>query len=354
MNKILSFRYDYTNGFGDYLPNGLSEDLVSLLYTYPIQSIHDDWNLYSQMPTWYSWIPEHSENCKIKYNNKKSSEPILDNEECYYVVSPAGSGQKFMGIQEPHIPFTENIKPDTLHKLSQGDFKLIIDHSLEGNPDQHFKLLHNILENKKIKPQNVIYITSNLIVNDLYDRWIKKSKLDPITMFGIPYFESLSANIYNLSKNDSSTFYQIDQVYDNINKIRDYYFLCLNRRPHSHRHALMCLLLKENLIKMGLISWPQSKIYDTGEDFTWRDLKFVVDNDHLQEFKFYSEQLKKISPLIIDSGSFSTNWAYGYEISNPYKQTYFSVVTETLYCDPDSIFFSEKIWKPIAFCYPSL
>jgi len=112
-----------------------------------------------------------------------------------------------------------------------------------------------------------------------------------------------------------------------------YLFLSYNRQPRHHRIRFMIDLYERNLINDGLISL--NKI----DRIPYR----VGPNTEL----FFQEN----TPLIIDSlPELRYNLACNITTED-FERTFVSVVTETL-VDDGTLFFSEKIWKPIMVGHP--
>jgi hypothetical protein len=122
-------------------------------------------------------------------------------------------------------------------------------------------------------------------------------------------------------------------------------FLCMNRRPHQHRRAIVCHLMRRGFLQHSLVSFrddhPAQSLYDDAEmEAVW-------------------QQLQKLQPLTIDR-EFPLDFEAYYRdnaaavklgVLSPYRDTCFSIVTETHFCN-DRLFVSEKLWKPILNAHP--
>jgi hypothetical protein len=124
-------------------------------------------------------------------------------------------------------------------------------------------------------------------------------------------------------------------------------FLCMNRIPRPHRRTIVCHLLRRGFLGRSLVSF-----HDDDPDHT-----------HFDELEMESawQELQKLQPLNIDcdlpldfEGYHRTNAAAvrSGELW-PYRDTCFSIVTETLFGN-DVLFVSEKLWKPIRNGHPFL
>lgn len=117
-------------------------------------------------------------------------------------------------------------------------------------------------------------------------------------------------------------------------------FLCYNRRPHQHRIITVCELMKHNLTERGIYSLgnPSLKIERTLEAINRLDL-----------IK-YGMKLDTLIPIELDLDLVKNNPA-NLVVPEHFKQTFISVITETLTSDK-TIFFSEKIYKSISIGHP--
>jgi hypothetical protein len=129
---------------------------------------------------------------------------------------------------------------------------------------------------------------------------------------------------------------RMDELYQTM--VKPYKFLFLNGRARAHRRQLLHRL--ESSLDQAI--W--TNLDNThGEPIRLLDPKY--------EFDFY-----KGNTLINDAGFvkyklFNNNWGEIYLNSRPYTDSYFSLVTETVFDYPYS-FRTEKIWKPIAIGHP--
>jgi hypothetical protein len=129
------------------------------------------------------------------------------------------------------------------------------------------------------------------------------------------------------------------------NKLPPKLFLCMNRQPHKHRRAIVCYLLYRGFLQHSLVSFrddsPAPDCCDGVEmKAAWKELQkllpLTIDNDLPLEFEAYFRD----NAAVVKIGEL---W--------PYRDTCFSIVTETLFCN-DRMFVSEKLWKPIMIGHP--
>jgi hypothetical protein len=120
--------------------------------------------------------------------------------------------------------------------------------------------------------------------------------------------------------------------------VRPYKFLFLNGRARSHRRQLLHRL--EPVLDQAI--W--TNLDNThGEPIRLLDPKY--------EFNFYKSNNVIETQGFVKYKLFNNDWGEIYLNSKPYTDSYFSLVTETVFDYPYS-FRTEKIWKPIAIGHP--
>jgi hypothetical protein len=148
-----------------------------------------------------------------------------------------------------------------------------------------------------------------------------------------------------------------DEIYSTLNK--PYKFLFLNMRGRSHRKWMIEYLDHNHLLDSAIWSWldPSSG--------TSRGLHLTIDGNNLMnnkrdinvlaqkyEIPKYHKNLNVKSGTVFSKYElFDREWGEIYINLDSYIDTYFSVVTETVFEYPYS-FRTEKIWKPIAMTHP--
>ena len=139
-------------------------------------------------------------------------------------------------------------------------------------------------------------------------------------------------------------------------------YICFNRRWRHHRPTLVALLEAHNILDMGYVSLGDSDQSLTWPQF-WPQLQYILRNNTELTTLIESSKNRILSlpRLYVDFQDLTINRApMERESDRFYKETYFSVVTETNYftsIDYSPIvepgrFFSEKIFKPVAYCHP--
>ena len=119
---------------------------------------------------------------------------------------------------------------------------------------------------------------------------------------------------------------------------RPYKFLFLNGRARKHRRQLL------------------EKLSPLLDQAIWSNLDHTYNNpikllDPKYEFNFYQKNTASTYSGFAKYELFNNEWGEIYLNHKPYSDTYFSLVTETVFDYPYS-FRTEKIWKPIAIGHP--
>lgn len=221
------------------------------------------------------------------------------------------------------------INPISLDLIQNRRATLMIDFEEGFSSDElGFGYLEKLLTDKCIPLDKVYFLFSNLKSRGRYSfntvilpfGWLKKAKKTE-------YLEYLSFN----------------DVHENLEN-KKYNFLCYNQIIRSHRLLLLFFLFKNNLINDNLISFDKVSKEEL-EKYTG------FSNNLLAKNKSLIDNIERKTPLILDQSDFSKNFVSVPDVIEHYNQSYFSIVTETL-AQNDSIFFSEKIFKPILMYQP--
>jgi hypothetical protein len=169
-------------------------------------------------------------------------------------------------------------------------------------------------------------------------------------------YESFLPKILDYEENQQATK-QSSSIYETQHK--PYKFLFLNGRSRPHRKYLLERFKLDGLLNQSLWtnlenrsgSMGQVALWHEGQDLmlTPTDIKTLPAQ---YEVDRYRQQVNKtFDSGFVKSDLFNQEWGEIYIEPTPYIDTYFSVVTETVFDYPYS-FRTEKIWKPIAMAHP--
>ena len=140
---------------------------------------------------------------------------------------------------------------------------------------------------------------------------------------------------------------------------KPYKFLFLNGRIRSHRKFLIEKFNLTGLLDDVLWTCLDSQsspardmlLWHNGENLMFKDSPIHY-LDKQYEFDFYQDNVNKPQDVaFVKHRLFNNQWGEIYLKPDPYVDTYFSLVTETVFNHPYS-FFTEKIAKPLAMGHP--
>jgi hypothetical protein len=140
---------------------------------------------------------------------------------------------------------------------------------------------------------------------------------------------------------------------------KPYKFLFLNGRIRSHRKFLIEKFNLTGLLDNALWTCLDSQsspardmlLWHNGENLMFKDSPIHY-LDKQYEFDFYQDNVNKPQDVaFVKHRLFNNQWGEIYLKPDPYVDTYFSLVTETVFNHPYS-FFTEKIAKPLAMGHP--
>lgn len=132
-------------------------------------------------------------------------------------------------------------------------------------------------------------------------------------------------------------------------------FINFNRRWRLHRPVLVLLLKMYNLLDHGYISLGRG---DDNKDWTESLIGIIHKHRGTCIFELvekFKKEIKELPDMYLDTTDLITNQAHiTSDTDQMYINTYFSVISETYFYSTDNsgIFFSEKIFKPIASLHP--
>ena len=166
--------------------------------------------------------------------------------------------------------------------------------------------------------------------------------------------------LYNILNDDDFHFKGSKSSYDKLENInfdshRKHKFLLLNRRLKPHRIILLSLLENHDLLKDNLVSYDLDMLYckDVNRTFeeslisdtTHRNVPYIRNREQIKDTLKGYKSIKKKKKQIVDAESINSVWGFGFERKQDYQDTYFSVVSETLFYETGT-YLSEKVFKP--------
>lgn len=175
-------------------------------------------------------------------------------------------------------------------------------------------------------------------------------------------YEHFATVIHDYKENIAA----IGQYQHNYQANRPYKFLFLNGRPRAHRIYLLKKFQMSGLLDQALWSnlghgpvySSNIKLEPTGPNLLIEPvpIHYLPPEYEVQRYRNATTTIPEKhnsvdSDLYAKQHLFGKEWGEIYLESRPYEDTYFSLVTETIFEYPHS-FRTEKIWKPIAIGHP--
>jgi hypothetical protein len=145
---------------------------------------------------------------------------------------------------------------------------------------------------------------------------------------------------------------RVDEIYTKLNK--PYKFLFLNGRTRPHRKYMIELMRDAELLQHSLwTNLDTTPVYNHtySTNLFERPSKIQLLPSDYEVEQFQSGQKSQYSNMFIKHELFDNKWGDVYIRAEPYIDTYFSLVSETVFDYPYSLR-SEKIYKPITMGHP--
>jgi hypothetical protein len=318
MEKIVCSLEEWDSILGYYRPNGSSKTwYLKELKKLSRPLMWGEWNIFNEQGEFFSHgmlkgsiTPMHTNKLNyVPYEN-------IGNQSHIYIIN-VYSWSFFSDNLE--IGF-KCISEKYLKDIKEGKSKILMLYLYEGYSGSKGNFDLEIVEKWRIDsdlPENSIYfVTGNYLIENIIKEKGLKYRGRPIH-----YFEPWN----KYEDNEIVKFKPIDDKF---------LFLSYNRNPRPQRIQFLLFLLKEKLFDRGLVSL-NNLIYPPMPD------------DNIDDYNY----LKNNAPFIIDH-RYDLTFNLACNITKEdYERTFISMVTESL-VDDDTLFFSEKIWKPIMVGHP--
>jgi len=366
INKVENFAlvYDYLYT-GDLLPNALNHQYSQALFDnngFVDESVISSYReKYVQLPNLNAYLDVNSKllyritfkEYEVRYKNKKDMAfcyPIEPYANINHVLGAEGSFDKAASIK--------NISDKALKELRNpnNNFYLLIAFTNEGTMDDFlFEYLYNICYDYNIPNKKLIFSIACPDVEEHHQKFVTKER--------IPKEHQIKTFFWHWSlrqKADEAQLILYDPTHINQDKfktkpsiasesdfdeskIRDNNFMIFNRRLRDHRLVLISLLGRD-FIEDNLVSYDLEHNHnDTSSEF----FKSRLEGELVDIAVKNLEDLNINKPKsIVDFNDIEGVLGFGYEVKEPYINSYIHVCTETNFYSP-GIYFSEKTWKPI-------
>jgi hypothetical protein len=248
-----------------------------------------------------------------------------------------------------------NIDEDNLKRLQSNEIFFILDASVEGYSPIHqipfFDILHYNCEKYNVNPEQVIFVSANLLDEKNYENY-SKSKNKKLKIFSFNFFEKVAEaplEWRSLIENGEDILPKItlENVKAEVEKnFQDKLFSSLSRLNRYQRTIATFLLSQHPASKHALISHNKLKL---DKPDIWLQVAGLQDYG-LDNFLKWLDSL----PLIIDHDDFETNWAIQTPYAHIHHKTLFQIVNETYQSNFNntSLFYSEKTFRPMICMQP--
>lgn len=346
MNIILGYDIVTYNGV---LPNCLDPKFIPTIYEATKFVYNKSYSYFNE-----KWGVDYCVFNSNDYNNFSHKKSLLDivndrkngkNYPWFYIIEPHSGLDSFFGKHPVHNKFVLDFISDVaIDEIVNYDGKLLINYTIDGGlgiTTENFQRVVDYTRGKGISDEKVYLVFSDF-------------KL-------LENFKNLNVN-YNILNYDfymkfkSTEFNEVIKNRKSNNSIVNFYdfqssigkdkkdFLLLTRHWKLHR-----LILLNKLHRLGLnnslVSWEKS-YYDQNL------INRLIEHDNNLEFIDLITNTSKT----IDVDDLINVKGIGHENKEMYLDTYISIVTESIFFQPDvkfpTGFLSEKIWKPIGHCHP--
>jgi hypothetical protein len=251
---------------------------------------------------------------------------------------------------------TIELSQKVVDSIRKNKAKIVIFYLTEGfygHWDCEYTWINNLVERYKFDKSQFIVVTSNLLAG--------KKEIDKnFTIYPYPFFLNHISFFWKIQKFHPSTGAYFkdhrDFLLDNIEKNKEYHFLCFNAIPKLHRLLVFSEFLTNPeykdkfILTMGKTeSDIEKNFYEIVKNGTQ---EYTIENKDtiLDFFEKYDSRNERIYDRInlaengkINGGSINI------EVQ---RKCFVNVVTETLWDIDNCVFFTEKTLKPIYTCQP--
>ena len=268
-----------------------------------------------------------------------------------YEVGTIGNPISWTGLCSSDNSNVVEMLPESLkERIREKSAVVYYDQSWEGFPmidniDNYYEKFYKVFQQLKLPPSQFILSTSNLLEASIHDEWCKKNSIDDrMTIISANFFAAMSAQstFYGQGVTSDITFDEHIQYKSSNNIVL---FNCLNRVIREHRVGFIAMLNYYGLLQSNKVSHDRFP-------FHFQDEIKVYNYNHHPAFENNNViDINSKLPLILDSKQFEVNKAQNF-FTEVYLESWVTVVTETLTTEINTMFFSEKIYKPIRARHP--
>lgn len=251
--------------------------------------------------------------------------------------------------------YTTGIEKNVLDDVRSRRAVLVFDLSNEGPPynEQVFSDLYSWIENENIPWGHVVWLDQNRAMG----LSAKRHAGVRAEMVRFEHYDSFVKYISFLfaRPDESAVGHQHEELAGDLldSTKKDKLLLCMNSTPRWHRVVTLAGLVYHDLVSDSLVSFPgpsyreNKAAIEAVDDF----MRTAPSLDYLQG---PLEIVKQFGALRVDSFAGSGTQLVGKIDLDPYRRTYFSLVTETEFTDGSCDRVTEKVVKAFCVGHPTL
>lgn len=266
--------------------------------------------------------------------------------------------------QESIMSLSSKFLANFLKKRYKETTNIIFDNSMEGGVDDVIDRIYAALALvPEINPKNVYYVTGAINSLECYKKFCSVNNIPLDQQINV-----ISVSFWERHMKDSTSHLHSDFKLG----IKEKIFLCFNRVVRPHRILLVSKFIQHNLLEKSYVSFfplaSQSHKIESSIECTLPALKYSIPNNPeiYEEAENIMRENQSLFPLRLNIDStFNKTWL-DMDDFYLYENSYLSIVTETFFfdtmhvpnsgsntiCNLHSVFFTEKIFKPIAMKHP--
>ena len=274
-------------------------------------------------------------------------------------------------VVDSFCEFAEVLKPWTIAEFWNSSDHEFIDGAVYLVERQRFvedgsRLIEKIQQGRSKFIFNLSFEGSETLVNHLYQYKLadlaRSKKLllisggDMSPEWPHMTYDLFATKFHDFDENIKEADISAKKIYSK--KYKPYKFLFFNGRERPHRKYLVEKFDQIGLLDSSIWSFlsptatPNKEIslFDSTGNMMARQRPIKLLDKKYEVARYQNSNITNTNRFV-KSELFNNEWGDIYVTALPYIDTYFSLVTETVFNYPYS-FRTEKIWKPIAMCHP--
>lgn len=302
----------------------------------------------------------------LRLHPKHINDQVVAEPQIYNLLLPhlykdfRNTSDNFVAIScFPPFPYNDDIENKYCEYIKENlvdnNTKIVFDNVYEGHTVSCINGIHKIIQRLNLNSKNCYFVSGGMEAQKFYDDFCKEKNIEN------------KINIIIL--NSWERHLSIDTIRQKLNNSefntqnREKLFLCFNRVWRIHRAFLLGLLYNKDLVKDSYYSYFPNLTHGGELPPTLDSVKDCVSDKTFLKIKNQLTLNKNHFPLNLNNqdGKINTNVVIPSDMDY-YQNSYFSLVTETFFFDKSkeydhiweerSVFFSEKIFKPIICKHP--